>query len=170
MDVSSFRRIGSVYVILCCLIAGFGATLCLYRLMEAKPACRDFSCPDGTKNVIILGVSLKIGILSAMFAGLLKDGIDERKVCSVRVNRVFVVVRTLSLFILWTCWDVSREIGQNDGDASSGVVLAIMSMFFGMSSITALELWVLNGVQRYMIEGVPEERKKRIPEVVYVQA
>lgn len=47
MDVNSFRRIGSVYVILCCLIAGFGAILCLYRLMEAKPACRDFSCPDG---------------------------------------------------------------------------------------------------------------------------
>lgn len=52
MDVNAYRRIGSIYVVICCLLAAFGAAVCLYQLMEAKPACRDFSCPDGMYSKI----------------------------------------------------------------------------------------------------------------------
>ncbi|XP_062542910.1 uncharacterized protein LOC134210701 [Armigeres subalbatus] len=169
MDVNAYRRIGSIYVLVCCSVAAFGAAYCLYQLMDAKPACQGFSCPDGTKNVIILAVSLKIGILSAMFAGLLKDGIVERKVCAVRVNRVFVVVRTLSLIALWTCWEIFRYSDRYEGSASTGEVLIHVALCFGMLGITGVELVILNGVLKYLREGAPEP-KKRVPAVVYVQA
>lgn len=170
MDVNAFRRIGSVYVVVCCIVAACGASICLYQLMEAKPACRDFSCPDGTKNIIILAVTLKICILSAMFAGLLKDGIEERKICAVRVNRVFVVVRTLSLIALWTCWAVFRSDDGYVGGLSSSETLVLASMCTGLLGITVVELAIFHGVLKYLKEGTPPNSKKGVPEVVYIQA
>ncbi|EAT33264.1 AAEL014454-PA [Aedes aegypti] len=170
MDVNAYRRIGSIYVVICCLLAAFGAAVCLYQLMEAKPACRDFSCPDGTKNIIILAVTLKICILSAMFAGLLKDGIEERKICAVRVNRVFVVVRTLSLIALWTCWAVFHNDDQYVEGLTSGEILALTSLCVGLLGMTVVELMILHGVLKYLRDGTPPYDKKRVPEVVYIQA
>ncbi|KXJ74208.1 hypothetical protein RP20_CCG014187 [Aedes albopictus] len=171
MDVNAYRRIGSVYVVVCCIVAACGASICLYQLMEAKPACRDFSCPDGTKNIIILAVTLKICILCAMFAGLLKDGIEERKICAVRVNRVFVVVRTLSLIALWTCWAVFRsDDDRYVGGLTSSEKLVLASMCVGLLAITIVELTIFHGVLKYLKEGTPPCSKKGVPEVVYIQA
>lgn len=54
MDVNAYRRIGSIYVLVCCSVAAFGAAYCLYQLMDAKPACQGFSCPDGAYSVGVI--------------------------------------------------------------------------------------------------------------------
>ncbi|XP_062550243.1 uncharacterized protein LOC134214992 [Armigeres subalbatus] len=157
MEVKSFRRIGFLYATVCFLLSTVGAIYFFRILVENEPICADIFCGHGISNAVNM-VLCAISISLSLFV---KAGIDEGIPGYIQVSRVFMVTRSVILILRSTYETVMLMVCQINGDDNFYTVrdeIKATVLLIIMSVICGLELWILDGVQRYVVQKSREDR------------
>ncbi|XP_065073385.1 uncharacterized protein LOC135697552 [Ochlerotatus camptorhynchus] len=162
MDVNSFRRIGFAYAVVWLLASTVGAVYFFKNLVKNESICVDYFCENGTTNLLSMAINMMICAMSITFAIFVKIGIDETIPGYIHICRVFMLTRSLILTVRWTYESVALRISQINGDTRPNVARAeniATILLMTMAAICGLEVWILNGVQRYVKHRAQENSR-----------
>ncbi|XP_055609471.1 uncharacterized protein LOC129756586 [Uranotaenia lowii] len=159
VESKSFRRIGFLYAVICFLGSSNGAVYFFKQLVNNEEL--DPSGYNG--NVVIHAAGMVMFLLSAMFSVFVKIGIEEVEPAYINIQRVCMLLRNLVLMIVWTCGSVSLKIEQiSDPDFPQDKVRDLnlnTALLVMISIIVGLEMWIIEGIQRYVDDRHHQERR-----------
>ncbi|XP_055629572.1 uncharacterized protein LOC129770640 [Toxorhynchites rutilus septentrionalis] len=162
MEVKIFRKIGFIYAVICFLGSTTGAIIFFKRLVdEASRESYLNHFYQSDYHLIVISVIMIVFMLSAMFSIFIKIGIEEAQPSYIRLQRVFMLVRNFVLIVRWSYHIVMLQIARTNGDHSLAVVQDqnITSAFLiTIAVILGLELWIIDGAERYVMEQFHGER------------
>ncbi|XP_021697812.1 uncharacterized protein LOC110675969 [Aedes aegypti] len=162
MEAKAFRRIGFIYAAVCFLASTVGAIYFFRKLVKNEPICVDYFCENETVNLLSIAINMVMCTMSITFALFVKIGIDEAIPGYIHISRVFMLTRSIILIIRWTYESVVLRVYQISGDNDSSIATAATTatvLLITMSAICGLELWVLDGVQRYVAQRAQEDMR-----------
>ncbi|XP_029734385.1 uncharacterized protein LOC109404927 [Aedes albopictus] len=163
MDVRAFRRIGFLYAVVCLLGSTVGAIYFFRKLVKDEPICVDYFCENETVNLLNIAINMMLCTVSITFSLFVKIGIDEAIPGYIQISRVFMLTRNIVLMIRWTYESVALTVCQINGDNDTSIVNAETTatmLLIAMSALCGLELWILDGVQRYVVQKAQEDRRE----------
>ncbi|KXJ74207.1 uncharacterized protein LOC109404914 [Aedes albopictus] len=160
MNANSFRRIGYIYAVFCFICSVLGAVYFFKKILEPKSFCVEYFCESGFEHLLISAVSMVMCLLSATFAIFVKLGIEEGEAGYIHISRTFMLVRSLVLTIRWTYESVALAIAEITQDVTPLVEqfrTVATALLIVITASTGLELWILDGVQKYTMQRLHEE-------------
>nr|XP_029734373.1 uncharacterized protein LOC115269685 [Aedes albopictus] len=163
MDVRAFRRIGFLYAVVCLLGSTVGAIYFFRKLVKDAPICVDYFCENESVNLLNIAINMIMCTVSITFSLFVKIGIDEAIPGYIQISRVFMLTRSIVLMIRWTYESVALTVCQINRDTDTTIVNAETTaamLLIAMSALCGLELWILDGVQRYVVQKAQEDRRE----------
>lgn len=161
MNANVFRRIGYIYAVFCFFCSVLGAVYFFKKILEPKTFCVPYFCESGFEHLLMSAISMVMCLLSATFSIFVKLGVEEGEAGYIHISRTFMLVRSLVLTVRWTYESVSVTFAEIRQDASPVVVeqfrCVATTLLVVITAFTGLELWILDGVQRYTQQRLQEE-------------
>ncbi|XP_065073397.1 uncharacterized protein LOC135697563 [Ochlerotatus camptorhynchus] len=160
MNVNWFRRIGYIYVVLCFLCSVAGAIYSFANIVDIKTVCVQYYCNAGFESLLISIISMIVCLLSATFSIFVKLGIEEGESGYIHISRTFMLVRSLVLTIRLTYESASLMVAEINEEVTPEVVRfknTTTILLIAITAATGLELWILDGVQKYTLQTLQEE-------------
>ncbi|XP_058838620.1 uncharacterized protein LOC131694163 [Topomyia yanbarensis] len=158
MEVRLFRRIGFIYAVVCFIGSAAGVIIFFKQLVDGGRECSEFYCEgniSGSESMLLATIQMVLCLISAVIYALLKVGIDEAKMKYIRIHKAFMATRNFVLIVRWTFVSVTLGIIQIGGvnppafaeqQNFATVMLLFISVLFGV------EMWITDGIQRYVEE------------------
>ncbi|XP_065073390.1 uncharacterized protein LOC135697557 [Ochlerotatus camptorhynchus] len=152
MEARLFRRIGTVYVVICSLVLAIVA-IGYFRKLTARyeEICVD-SCEHGLVNLVLLSICTIVCVLSTFVVVFVQVGIRDKAPGYITFNKIFMLVRNCVLSVRWIYEIIELTIYHIHGDAQAdtGNQVATYSVLIVViiAVITPLELYILNGIER----------------------
>ncbi|XP_055609473.1 uncharacterized protein LOC129756588 [Uranotaenia lowii] len=155
--IQAFRIVGYVYAVLNIVVAICEAIRCLASFGSEH------------ENNTVLALKMIFSLFCFAFAIMLVIGIKREKIEYIIVYRIFVIFRSICGFVymLINSLIIIVDLANTSSTGSAmfaGLLLILAIALF--ASIITLELWVLEGIKRYV--ELPTEIVKPTPAVTPV--
>ncbi|KXJ74204.1 hypothetical protein RP20_CCG014183 [Aedes albopictus] len=181
MEASLFRRIGTVYFVLCFSAMAF-ASIAYFRRVTARyeEACVE-SCEHGMVDLVLLASCTTVCVLSTFFLVFVLVGIRDKAPGHITFNKIFMLVRNCVLAVRWiyeiievTIYHIHGDGQGNTGDTviTNSVLLVVVlvvsqwcvnlvQFVFMDAVITPVEMYVLSGIERDTRQRLRERESKK---------
>lgn len=152
MEARFFRRIGTVYVGICCSVLAVTAIVYFQNLAARyEEFCVD-SCEHGVVNLVLLSICTIVCVLSTFVVVFVQVGIRDKAPGYITFNKIFMLVRNCVLSVRWIYEIIELTIyhihGDAQGDTGNEVTINAVLIVLVVAVITPLELYLLNGIKR----------------------
>nr|XP_029734380.1 uncharacterized protein LOC115269691 [Aedes albopictus] len=165
MEASLFRRIGTVYFVLCFSAMAF-ASIAYFRRVTARyeEACVE-SCEHGMVDLVLLASCTTVCVLSTFFLVFVLVGIRDKAPGHITFNKIFMLVRNCVLAVRWIYEIIEVTIyhihGDGQGKTGDTVITNSVLLVVVLVVITPVEMYVLSGIERDTRQRLRERESKK---------
>ncbi|XP_001648815.2 uncharacterized protein LOC5564468 [Aedes aegypti] len=152
MEARLFRRIGTVYFVVCFSVLSF-ASIGYFRKVTARyeESCAQ-SCEHDMVDLVLLSMCTIICVLSTFFVVFVQVGIRDKAPGYITFNKIFMLVRNCVLAVRWIYEIIEVTIyhihGDGQGNTGSEVITNSVLLVVLLTVITPMELYILSGIER----------------------
>ncbi|XP_055538850.1 uncharacterized protein LOC129726172 [Wyeomyia smithii] len=165
-QTKTFRRLGFIYAVLCFIGSSFGVVIFFKQLVEYESFCAKVFC-GGNEFMIVTTIKMLVFVLSATVSVFLKLAIDETELTYIYIFKAFMITRNLVLLVRWSVESASLKIAQIRETDTPMVLLEeelskVTLLLLSISVVFGVEMWITNGIQRYVERASRDEESHDI--------
>lgn len=151
MEARLFRRIGTIYVVICFSVLALLAVIYFQKLTARyEEFCGNF-CEHGLVNLVLLAICTVVCVLSTMVVVFVQVGIRDKAPGYITFNKIFMLGRNCVLSVRWIYEIIELTIyhihGDSQADTGNQVIANSILIVVVIAVITPLELYILNRIE-----------------------
>lgn len=157
VQVKTFRLVGYVYAALNIIMSITEAIICLG------------SFGSEYENNTVLALKSIFALFCFAFAIMLVIGIEREKIEYIIVYRIFVIFRSICGLVYMVINSLILIVDNGNDPSTGKVLLGVFLLALAivlLLSVFAFELWILEGIKRYVEQ--PEAEIVKVPSVTQV--
>lgn len=144
-QVKTFRNVGYIYAALNIIVATIEAIRCLGSFGSEH------------ENNTVLALKSIFALFCFAFSIMLVIGIKKEKIEYIIVYRIFVIFRSICGLVYMVINYLIIIVDQANSDPTGKVILSVVLLILAILvyiTVFAFELWVLEGIKRYVEQPV----------------